>query len=386
LTSVAAGIELIGLTKRFGHGTGSAGSRGGAGHAAVDNIDLSVSGGEFFSLLGPSGCGKTTTLRLIAGFEEPTAGRILLDGADVSHVPPHKRDVNTVFQSYALFPFLSVFDNVAFGLKHASVSKSELRTRVGGALSLVSMSSFATRRPSQLSGGQQQRVALARALVLNPSVLLLDEPLGALDAKLRRSLKVELKALQERVGITFIYVTHDQEEALTMSDRLAVMNAGRIAQIGTPQEVYESPADAYVADFLGAANLLTIEVAERVPGGASALSLGDLVLSTSNEVAAAPGASAQAVIRPERVRVEEHGSAGPNRVPALVDRVVYLGAATQVMLRLAAGESLQAVVPNEDAVSWTQGTPVHVYLPADALRVLPGSPATADAAAEPLAS
>jgi spermidine/putrescine transport system ATP-binding protein len=385
---MAAGIELVGLTKRFGHGTGSAGSRGGAGHAAVDNIDLSVSGGEFFSLLGPSGCGKTTTLRLIAGFEEPTAGRILLDGADVSHVPPHKRDVNTVFQSYALFPFLSVFDNVAFGLKHASVSKSELRTRVGDALSLVSMSSFAARRPSQLSGGQQQRVALARALVLNPSVLLLDEPLGALDAKLRRSLKVELKALQERVGITFIYVTHDQEEALTMSDRLAVMNAGRIAQVGTPQEVYESPADAYVADFLGAANLLTIEVAERVPGGASALSLGDLVLSTSNEVPAAPGASAQAVIRPERVRVEEHGSAGQNRVPALVDRVVYLGAATQVMLRLAAGESLQAVVPNEDAVSWTQGTPVHVYLPADALRVLPGSPATAEAAetATPLAS
>src|SRR6201997_5508471 len=304
---MAAGIELVGLTKRFGPGArpGSAG-----GHAAVDNIDLSVSGGEFFSLLGPSGCGKTTTLRLIAGFEEPTAGRILLDGTDVSQMPPHKRNVNTVFQSYALFPFLSVFDNVAFGLKHAQVSKSELRTRVGDALSLVSMSSFASRRPSQLSGGQQQRVALARALVLNPSVLLLDEPLGALDAKLRRSLKVELKALQERVGITFIYVTHDQEEALTMSDRIAVMNAGRIAQIGTPPEVYESPADAYVADFLGAANLLSVVVAERVPGGASSLKLGDIALTTSNEVPAEPGASAQAVIRPERVRVEEHGSAG----------------------------------------------------------------------------
>ena len=181
----------------------------------------------------------------------------------MSNLPPHKRNVNTVFQSYALFPFLSVFDNVAFGLKHAQVSKAETRQRVGDALALVSMSSFATRRPSQLSGGQQQRVALARALVLNPAVLLLDEPLGALDAKLRRSLKVELKALQERVGITFIYVTHDQEEALTMSDRLAVMNAGRIAQTGTPQEVYESPADAYVADFLGAANLLDIEVSER---------------------------------------------------------------------------------------------------------------------------
>ena len=372
---MAAGIELVGLTKRFGQGVTS--------HAAVDNIDLSVSGGEFFSLLGPSGCGKTTTLRLIAGFEEPTAGRILLDGADVSRVPPHKRNVNTVFQSYALFPFLSVFDNVAFGLKHASVTKAELKQRVTDALSLVSMSDFAARRPSQLSGGQQQRVALARALVLNPAVLLLDEPLGALDAKLRRSLKVELKALQERVGITFIYVTHDQEEALTMSDRLAVMNAGRIAQIGTPQEVYESPADAYVADFLGAANLLQVAVAERVPGGASSLKLGDIALTTSNEVPAEPGASAQAVIRPERVRVEEHGSAGANRAPALVERVVYLGAATQVHLRLATGESLQAVVPNEDAAGWSQGTPVHVYLPADALRVLAGDakPAPADAEA-----
>ena len=377
---MAAGIELVGLTKRFGHGD--------TAHAAVDNIDLSVSGGEFFSLLGPSGCGKTTTLRLIAGFEEPTAGRILLDGADVSHVPPHKRNVNTVFQSYALFPFLSVFDNVAFGLKHASVTKAEQKQRVGDALSLVSMSDFAARRPSQLSGGQQQRVALARALVLNPAVLLLDEPLGALDAKLRRSLKVELKALQERVGITFIYVTHDQEEALTMSDRIAVMNAGRIAQIGTPQEVYESPADAYVADFLGAANLLQIVVAERVRGGASTLKLGDIALTTSNEVPAEPGpvsagTVAQAVIRPERVRVEEHGSDGANRVPALVDRVVYLGAATQVHLRLATGESLQAVVPNEDAAAWSQGTPVHVYLPADALRVLAGDaePAPADAEA-----
>ena len=244
-------IELTSLCKRFGE------------HTAVDCIDLSVASGEFFSLLGPSGCGKTTTLRLIAGFEQPTSGRILLDGSDVSGVPAHKRKVNTVFQSYALFPFLSVFDNVAFGLRYASVTKAELRTRVGDALSLVSMTGFASRRPSQLSGGQQQRVALARALVLNPAVLLLDEPLGALDAKLRRSLKVELKALQERVGITFLYVTHDQEEALTMSDRLAVMDSGRIAQIGTPRHVYEEPADSYVADFLGAANLMEVLVTER---------------------------------------------------------------------------------------------------------------------------
>jgi spermidine/putrescine transport system ATP-binding protein len=371
-------IELTGLTKRFGHGH----------PAAVDNIDLHVTSGEFFSLLGPSGCGKTTTLRLIAGFEEPTGGRILLDGLDVSAIPPHKRNVNTVFQSYALFPFLSVFDNVAFGLRHAGVTKAEMRTRVGASLDLVSMSGFASRRPAQLSGGQQQRVALARALVLNPAVLLLDEPLGALDAKLRRSLKVELKALQERIGITFLYVTHDQEEALTMSDRLAVMNAGRIAQIGTPREVYEEPADAYVADFLGAANLMEVSVSRSSAAAGSAgatavLKLGDAALSTSNDCPDSPGETAHAVIRPERVRVEEHGSAGENRVPALVERVVFLGAATQVMLRLATGTSLQALVQNDgDAarVTLAQGTPVHAYLPPDALRVLPGSPAGAGAA------
>jgi spermidine/putrescine transport system ATP-binding protein len=367
-------IELSGLTKQFGHGH----------PAAVDTIDLHVPSGEFFSLLGPSGCGKTTTLRLIAGFEQPTAGRILLDGADVSAVPPHKRNVNTVFQSYALFPFLSVFDNVAFGLRHARVTKAELRTRVGASLDLVSMSGFASRRPGQLSGGQQQRVALARALVLNPAVLLLDEPLGALDAKLRRSLKVELKALQERVGITFLYVTHDQEEALTMSDRLAVMNAGRIAQIGTPREVYEEPADAYVADFLGAANLMEVCVSARAAGSPAVLSLGETALVTSFDCPAALGEAAHAVIRPERVRVEDHGSAGPNRVPALVERVVFLGAATQVMLRLATGASLQALVQNDGdpgRAALAQGTPVHAYLPADALRVLPGSPAGSAAGA-----
>ncbi len=222
--------------------------------------------------------------------------------------------------------------------------QAELKTRVGEALALVDMTSFSSRRPSQLSGGQQQRIALARALVLNPAALLLDEPLGALDAKLRRSLKVELKALQERVGITFIYVTHDQEEALTMSDRLAVMHAGRIAQIGTPREVYEEPTDSYVADFLGAANLIEISVIERTVGSPPPSSWAIRVLTTSAAVPAAPGDEAQAVIRPERVRVEAHGSAGPNRVPAMVERVVYLGAATQVMLRLATGESLQAVI------------------------------------------
>ena len=221
-------IQLVSLTKRFTE-------------VAVDDIDLTVDSGEFFSLLGPSGCGKTTTLRLIAGFEQPTAGKIMLDGTDMSGVPPHKRNVNTVFQSYALFPFMTVFDNVAFGLRYQKLPKREINTKVNEALDLVELRSYAKRRPGALSGGQQQRVALARALVLGPAVLLLDEPLGALDAKLRRSLKVELKALQERVGITFLYVTHDQEEALTMSDRLAVMHEGKIVQIGTPRQVYEEP-------------------------------------------------------------------------------------------------------------------------------------------------
>ncbi len=345
-------IELSGLTKRFSE-------------IAVDNIDLTVASGEFFSLLGPSGCGKTTTLRLIAGFEQPTSGRILLDGVDVSDVPPHRRKVNTVFQSYALFPFLDVRDNVAFGLRHQGVGKADAKRRVDRALDLVSMTSFAKRRPGQLSGGQQQRVALARALVLNPAVLLLDEPLGALDAKLRRSLKVELKALQERVGITFLYVTHDQEEALTMSDRLAVMNAGRIVQIGTPREVYEDPADSYVADFLGAANLIEVEVIS-----AGALRLGDFGLTSARCEASEAGKA----LRPERVRIEEHGSAGENRVPAMVERVVFLGSATEVLLRLAPGIALQALMQNDGArPDMTQGTPVHVFLPPDALRVLAGA-------------
>jgi spermidine/putrescine transport system ATP-binding protein len=364
---VAGGsIELSGLTKRFSE-------------IAVDNIDLTVASGEFFSLLGPSGCGKTTTLRLIAGFEQPTSGQILLDGVDVSGVPPHKRNVNTVFQSYALFPFLDVFDNVAFGLRHRKLARSEVKRRVGESLELVRMTSFAKRRPGQLSGGQQQRVALARALVLNPAVLLLDEPLGALDAKLRRSLKVELKALQERVGITFLYVTHDQEEALTMSDRLAVMNAGKIVQVGTPREVYEEPADTYVADFLGAANLMEVEV-----GAEGAVRIGDFALASHR--CDAPAGTAHAVIRPERVRIEEHGSAGENRVPAMVERVVFLGASMQVMLRLATGCALQALLQNDgERPDLAQGTPVHVYLPADSLRVLAGTPEAApEPADEPL--
>jgi spermidine/putrescine transport system ATP-binding protein len=352
-------IELIGLTKRFAE-------------VAVDDIDLEIASGEFFSLLGPSGCGKTTTLRLIAGFEQPTAGRILLDGTDVSGVPPHKRNVNTVFQSYALFPFLTVFDNVAFGLRNRKLTKQEITNRVHESLELVKLTTFAKRRPGQLSGGQQQRVALARALVLKPAVLLLDEPLGALDAKLRRSLKVELKALQEQVGITFLYVTHDQEEALTMSDRLAVMHDGKIIQLGVPHEVYEEPADTYVADFLGTSNLMEVDVVSRGPGAHCEARLGDYTLQVEHGGTEQLGRS-HAVIRPERVRLEDYGSAGPNRVPAMIERLVYLGSATQVILRLAPGARLQVLMQNDGTeAALAQGTPVHAFLAPEALRVLPG--------------
>jgi spermidine/putrescine transport system ATP-binding protein len=354
-------VKLVELVKRF------------ADVAAVDGIDLDIPGGEFFSLLGPSGCGKTTTLRLIAGFEQPTSGKILLDGVDMARTPPHKRRVNTVFQSYALFPHLDVRDNVAFGLRFQDVSKDETKRRVGEALALVQLEGFEKRRPSQLSGGQQQRVALARALILHPAVLLLDEPLGALDAKLRKVLQVELKALQERVGITFVYVTHDQEEALTMSDRLAVMSNGRIEQVGTPEEVYEEPASAYVADFLGVSNLMLATAAGPDGDGRCRVRVGEFDLQAGQGDLTAQG-DVKLTIRPERVRLEAHGANGGNRVPGMVDRVVYLGSSTQILVRLAAGDTVQALVQNQgDPVDYAHGTPVSVHLPADALRVLPAS-------------
>jgi spermidine/putrescine transport system ATP-binding protein len=302
-------------------------------------------------------------------------------------VPPHKRNVNTVFQSYALFPFLSVFDNVAFGLRNRRLDKAEMTTRVNEALDLVKLGAFAKRRPGQLSGGQQQRVALARALVLKPAVLLLDEPLGALDAKLRRALKVELKALQEQVGITFLYVTHDQEEALTMSDRLAVMRDGKIVQIGQPHEVYEEPADTYVADFLGVSNLMEVDIVSRGPGSCCTVKIGDSTLQVDHGGESAPD-RAHAVIRPERVRVEDYGSEGPNRVPAMVERLVYLGSSTQVILRLAPGAELQALMQNDgdqgQLAQLSQGTPVHAFLAPEAMRVLAGGGDVADVGEPPL--
>jgi len=357
-------IELIALCKSYGD------------VPAVRGIDLHIGSGEFFSLLGPSGCGKTTTLRMLAGFERPSSGSILVDGRDLAPVPPNKRPVNTVFQNYALFPFLSVFDNVAFGLRYAAVPKPDVKRRVEEALGLVRMEHFARRRPAQLSGGQQQRIALARALVLRPAVLLLDEPLGALDAKLRKALQVELKALQQSVGITFVYVTHDQEEALTMSDRLAVMNEGLVMQVGTPEEVYQEPASVYVADFLGSANVLDVEVLGPHGGGVTCR-LGPHTLDVD---AAAPSGAAKAVVRLERVAVEAATGAGAsddsggNTLAGLVDQVIYLGPTTELIIRLADGQALHATVPNNGAAAsgtFAPGTPVVARIAPDALRILP---------------
>jgi spermidine/putrescine transport system ATP-binding protein len=345
-------VVLERLSKRFGD------------VEAVRELTLDIGDGEFFSLLGPSGCGKTTTLRLIAGFEEPTDGRIFIGDREVTQTPAHKRPVNTVFQSYALFPHLSVADNVAFGLRFKSVEKRERRRRVGEALQLVRLEGFERRKPSQLSGGQQQRVALARALILEPAVLLLDEPLGALDAKLRRSLQIELKSIQEAVGITFVYVTHDQEEALTMSDRMAVMADGLVQQLGTPRDVYEEPATTFVADFLGVSNLMSAHAE-----GGGHVRLGEAALSAGRGDVEARG-EVRLTIRPERVRVEAVGTDGENRLPGTVSRVVYLGSTTQILLELAAGQTLQATTSAADGLPPGEGEAVTVHLPAEALRVL----------------
>ncbi|HEX3090060.1 MAG TPA: ABC transporter ATP-binding protein [Ilumatobacteraceae bacterium] len=343
-------IELVNLTKTYDRAP------------VLKGINLSIERGEFFSLLGPSGCGKTTTLRLIGGFESADTGEVRIDGVDMVDVPPENRPVNTVFQSYALFPHLSVAENVAFGLRFQKASKAETTTRVGDALELVRLSSYGKRKAHQLSGGQQQRVALARALVLRPKVLLLDEPLGALDAKLRKTLQVELRALHQDVGITFVYVTHDQEEALTMSDRMAVMNDGEIEQIGTPKETYEEPASAYVADFLGVANLLPAKVTTS----------GRVLVNGSEHSADTAGVSGDCtiLIRPERVLLAPLGTGQPEAVPAVVEQRVYVGAVTQVLLRL--GEyKLQALIANDGSPTCgEEGESVDAYFPPNAIRVL----------------
>ena len=303
-----ADVELVDVSKQFGAFT------------AVDHVDLAVAPGEFFSMLGPSGSGKTTCLRMIAGFERPSSGRVLLQGEDVTSLAPYERNVNTVFQEYALFPHMTVQQNVEYGLRVKGVKRPERRERARETLELVRLSDFAARRPAQLSGGQRQRVALARALVNRPRVLLLDEPLGALDLKLRQEMQVELKHIQQSVGITFVYVTHDQEEALAMSDRLAVFNQGKIEQIGDPADVYERPATPFVANFVGTSNVL--------PGGEA--------------------------LRPEKVRVEAsdyQAREGEESRDGTVDDVVYLGPITRQVVRLADGSTLNALTQNLDQTS-----------------------------------
>ncbi|MFL5874215.1 MAG: ABC transporter ATP-binding protein [Solirubrobacterales bacterium] len=327
-------VELRDVTKRFDS------------LAAVDDLSLELSRGEFFTLLGPSGCGKTTTLRMIAGFERPSAGKIRIEGTDVAQLPPHKRPTNTVFQSYALFPHLSVEANVAFGLKRKKVGKDEIAERVEAELERVGLASHANRKPSQLSGGMQQRVALARALVNLPKVLLLDEPLGALDLKLRKELQVELKRIQREVGITFVYVTHDQEEALTMSDRIAVMNRGRVEQVAVPEEVYDRPATTFVAGFIGVSNLMPATVAG---GNEVKLDQGTTIATSTGGFS--NGDRCHAVVRPEKLRVEIDESGGGRDGPRVEGTVVsslYLGTATQIEVDLGEGTRMTVLVPNAD--------------------------------------
>jgi spermidine/putrescine transport system ATP-binding protein len=330
-------VRLERVTKRFGDFT------------AVREMDVDIQRGEFFTMLGPSGCGKTTTLRMVAGFEEPSEGRVLLDGDDVTGLPAFRRPTNTVFQSYALFPHRTVEQNVAFGLERQKVDKAEVRRRVGEELERVGLAAEAKRRPAQLSGGQQQRVALARALVNRPAVLLLDEPLGALDLKLRKQLQVELKRIQRDVGITFIYVTHDQEEALTMSDRIAVMNRGVVEQVSDPETVYERPATTFVAGFIGVSNLMPGEVVSANGEGAELRLDAGPTVRTPQSGGAAAGERAHAVVRPEKLSLTPTGSSGDGpSVEGQVESSLYLGTATQMVVKLADGTRMTVLVPNAD--------------------------------------
>src|SRR3954447_24973491 len=334
----APDIRLAGVRKKYGEVT------------AVDGVDLEIRRGEFFTLLGPSGSGKTTCLRMIAGFERPDDERIELAGEDVSRLPPAERDVNTVFQDYALFPHMSVGDNVAYGLKVKKVAKAERAQRVDEALKMVRLDGYGDRRPSQLSGGQRQRVALARALVNRPRVLLLDEPLGALDLKLRQQLQVELKRIQSEVGITFVYVTHDQDEALSMSDRIAVMDAGRVLQVGTPQEVYDEPDSTFVAGFVGVSNVLELDV-DRVQDGVAELRLGSRDrVSADVDGSVAPGASAVVTVRPERIALHPQPPADDGRCRAMgkVREGLYAGPVSRFVVELEGGGQLTVVRQNSE--------------------------------------
>ena len=349
-------VELRGVHKRFGR------------FVAVAGVDLAVRPGEFLTLLGPSGCGKTTLLRMISGFETPTEGAVYLAGQDVTRLPPYRRDVNQVFQSYALFPHLSVERNVAFGLAMKKTPAAEMRQRVADAIALVSLGGLEHRRPAQLSGGQRQRVALARALVCRPKVLLLDEPLSALDAKLRRSMQMELKRLQSQLGITFLFVTHDQEEALVMSDRIAVVNQGSIEQIGSVREIYHQPRTRFVADFIGQTNLLAATLS-RSPDGAVSLTAGDIQLR--NVSTDRPDGPALLSVRPENVRLASTRAQGAFAA-TIVERV-FRGAADQLLLTTEGGLALTALLQNATAgeTAWRAGQIIHCQIDAADAVVLP---------------
>jgi len=338
---VTPAVELRGLGKRF------------VDQVAVDEVSLAIAPGEFFSLLGASGCGKTTTLRMIAGFESPSAGQVLLAGDDITARPAHLRPVGMVFQHYALFPHLSVFENIGFALRLRRTPNAEVARRVGQALDMVRLPGLEHRRPGQLSGGQQQRVALARALVSRPAVVLLDEPLGALDLKLRKAMQIELKTLQREVGITFVYVTHDQEEALTMSDRIAVMDHGKVVQMADPRTIYERPASRFVADFIGVSNFLPGRL--RTAGGDVQIELSGGQLVRGGAVQDLPdGREVTVAVRPERMRLIAPGSAGSagpgwNEVAGVVRNVVYTGSDTQYFVELGTGGTVMVRVPNDAA-------------------------------------
>ena len=331
-------VELKRVTKRFGS------------FVAVDDVSLEIHAGEFLTLLGPSGCGKTTLLRMIAGFETPDEGAVLLDGVDVTSLPPYKRNVNQVFQSYALFPHLTVRENIAFGLRMQRMPAAQIAERVAEAVALVSLEGFEERRPHQLSGGQRQRVALARALAPRPSVLLLDEPLSALDAKLRGSMQLELKKLQRQLGVTFVFVTHDQEEALTMSDRIALVNGGKIEQVGEGHEIYHRPATRFAADFVGEANLLEAEFASTNGRTVHVRVKGGLELTLPHSVWPAELKQALISIRPEKIHVSKSPVATLNAFEAKVEEEVFKGALDHLILATNAGTRLNAVVANESAL------------------------------------
>jgi len=362
-------IELRHVAKHFGD------------FVAVHDAHFTIARGEFFAMLGPSGCGKTTTLRMIAGFETPSSGEIRLEGQDVSRVPPYRRNVNTVFQQYALFPHMSVWDNVAFGPRSQKVAEPEIRKRVGELLEIVRLADFAKRKPAQLSGGQQQRVALARALVNFPSALLLDEPLGALDLKLRQAMQIELKRIQREVGITFIFVTHDQEEALTMSDRIAVMNQGWVDQIGAPEEIYSQPATVFVAGFIGQANLWPGRVERCDTAGADVTVAGTTVRAPLDGHPHQSGDAVTMMIRPERVRVSvDQPADGSMVLPCTVIDYVFQGPVVRFALSAADGSEVVAHVGADGQLPLLRpGDKVHASWDADAARLLPESARSAAA-------